>query len=240
MEPYQLLRFLYGLFLGGLLVFAGLLTYHYRNEPNYVIGFRIGYTFLSREAWRKANAFGGIALTLLGVVTIALSPFLSTTWLIVVLLLGITVILGVAYLLAKEAYEKEELSEEALEKPEKIIEPPDIRKYLYAQITMITAYLPLLGKAPWELLLIMLFMLFMTFFSGKPLVLQISPRFTDKLAKASAEFMTFLTFLCFMSGVLTFFGAGTGVGVLFALISIPIMFIEMFRFLLRAGEEGYE
>lgn len=53
MEPYQLLRFLYSLFLGGLL------TYHYRNEPNYVIGFRIGYTFLSREARGKANAFGG-------------------------------------------------------------------------------------------------------------------------------------------------------------------------------------
>lgn len=52
--------------------------------------------------------------------------------------------------------------------------------------------------------------------------------------------MTFLTFLCVMSGVLTFFEAGTEVGVLFALILIPLMFIEMFRSLLRAEEEGYE
>ncbi|ANF22716.1 hypothetical protein [Thermococcus piezophilus] len=68
-----------------------------------------------------------MALTLFGVAIIVISPFLSTTWPIVVFLLGIAVISGVAYLLAKEAYEKEELSEKALEKPKKIIELPDIR-----------------------------------------------------------------------------------------------------------------
>jgi len=212
-----------------------LLTYLCRDEPGYVIGFRIGYTYLSKEAWRRANAFGGIALVILGVAVIAISIFLSIIWLMAVLFLGMAVVFVVVYLLAKKTYESE-----APGKPERVIEPPDIRKYLYAQIIMIMLYLPMLGRALQELLLIMLFMLFMTFFSGKPLVLQLSPRFTDKLARASAELMTFLTFLCFVSGAMAFFGAGTGSGILFALIIIPLMFVEMFRFLLKAGEKGYE
>ncbi|WP_461865273.1 SdpI family protein [Thermococcus sp.] len=137
-----------------------MLTYLCRDEPGYVIGFRIGYTYLSKEAWRRANAFGGIALVILGVAVIAISIFLSIIWLMAVLFLGMAVVFVVVYLLAKKTYESE-----APGKPERVIEPPDIRKYLYAQIIMIMLYLPMLGRAPQELLLIMLFM---TFFSGKP------------------------------------------------------------------------
>ncbi|ACJ17420.1 hypothetical membrane protein, conserved [Thermococcus onnurineus NA1] len=54
MEPYLLLRILYALFMGAFLIAMGMLTFTARDEPG--IGFRIGYTYLSKQAREKLIA----------------------------------------------------------------------------------------------------------------------------------------------------------------------------------------
>ena len=42
------------------LLFVGVITLAFRNRRQYLIGFRIGYTYMSDRAWRKANTFAGL------------------------------------------------------------------------------------------------------------------------------------------------------------------------------------
>jgi uncharacterized membrane protein len=48
------------------MICVGALTYAFRNTPNPYIGVRMGYTYLSKEAWRKANTFAGVYCILMG------------------------------------------------------------------------------------------------------------------------------------------------------------------------------
>jgi uncharacterized membrane protein len=69
----------YSLFLGAILLAAGIATYYLapRVGPNPIFGVRIGYAYASREIWDKTNRFGGALMALVGVAT-ALFGFLLT------------------------------------------------------------------------------------------------------------------------------------------------------------------
>ncbi len=53
MEGVELLRIIWAAFLGLFLIAMGFLTFTAKDEPG--IGFRTGYTYLSKRARRKAN-----------------------------------------------------------------------------------------------------------------------------------------------------------------------------------------
>ncbi|WP_367883227.1 SdpI family protein [Thermococcus peptonophilus] len=52
---------------------AGLLTYSFRNKRNYLIGFRIGYTYMSDRAWRETNTFAGLFMMVFSVLLLGLA-----------------------------------------------------------------------------------------------------------------------------------------------------------------------
>ena len=130
------------LFTGLTLLIAGVLTLAFRNRQSSFIGFRIGYTYNSERAWRKAN-------TLAGVFSIAYSLFLLLLALLGVSL-GVFIAIAMGFVLAevlldtwiaRREYELEELSREAPEKPpgEKI--GVHIKPYLLLQLAALGAYL---------------------------------------------------------------------------------------------------
>ncbi|WP_232461759.1 SdpI family protein [Thermococcus pacificus] len=105
-------------FIGLTLLAAGLLTLAFRNRQNPFIGVRIGYTYMSKEAWRKANTAGGLFfvgfslfLVIMAIAGASIGAFL------IVLIVGVLAGVGVSVAVAKRTYELEELSEEAPEKP---------------------------------------------------------------------------------------------------------------------------
>jgi len=59
----------------------GFLTFTAKDEPG--IGFRVGYTYLSKRARIKANRVSGIGVMITGLGLMVLSPFLSMNWLMV-------------------------------------------------------------------------------------------------------------------------------------------------------------
>ncbi|ACJ17421.1 hypothetical membrane protein, conserved [Thermococcus onnurineus NA1] len=122
---------------------AGLLTLAFRNKRQYFIGFRIGYTYQSDDAWRKANTFAGIF-------TIALSLFLlvlaiagvSLNVFVLVMIAGILLLLFLGTLIAKKAYEIEDLSNNAPERPTEPINV-NVRPYIIVQLSAVVFYLVL-------------------------------------------------------------------------------------------------
>ena len=163
MNPYPLLRVLYGLFLGLAFVIGGTMTLTSRGEPG--IGLRIGYTYLSERARERANRVTGIGSILLGLL-LMLSPFFLPLYaMFVLLMVGVISLLGTGYTVAKREYELEELSMEAPAKPGRKIERPRARKYLILQSTFAGFSIALLiaGKLPQEtgFLIIILLQLFL-------------------------------------------------------------------------------
>jgi len=105
MNEYEPLRVLYGLFLGAFIIIAGVLTLTSKDEPG--IGFRIGYTYLSERARRKANRVSGIGTILTGVALIILSPFLPMAGLIAIMLLvSLGAIFYAVFIALTSAYEE--------------------------------------------------------------------------------------------------------------------------------------
>ncbi len=124
-----------------LLIIAGIITYALRNRPNPYIGVRFGYTYLSKEAWRKANTFAGICVTILGLILLIISLTLKIpiTVFFAILLIALTVLVVLSYKIAKETYEIEDMKTPVqVAKPLRI---EGIKFYLTVQIVPIFLYL---------------------------------------------------------------------------------------------------
>jgi len=242
---YELLRILYGLFLGVFLIVMGALTFTAKDEPG--IGFRIGYTYLSERARRRANRVSGAGIMLTGVLLILLSFFLPMPWLMAVLLSCFGVIIPVTYLVAKREYELEELSEEAPEKPERKIRPPRVGKYLALQTVFVGLSLVLLinGKLPDReisiLIFVQLFILGLTLLASRPIVFQLAPKFKGKMALGFAKAMTVVSGMISLLLAVSALKGNTNplFVVLLLLISLGAVFYAAFVALTSAYEEGY-
>ncbi len=245
MNGYELLRILYGLFLGVFLIVMGALTFTAKDEPG--IGFRIGYTYLSERARRRANRVSGAGIMLTGVLLILLSFFLPMPWLMAVLLSCFGVIIPVTYLVAKREYELEELSEEAPEKPERKIRPPRVGKYLALQTVFVGLSLVLLinGKLPDReisiLIFVQLFILGLTLLASRPIVFQLAPKFKGKMALGFAKAMTVVSGMISLLLAVSALKGNTNplFVVLLLLISLGAVFYAAFVALTSAYEEGY-
>ena len=134
-------------------ILMGVLLYAFRNTPNPYIGIRIGYTYLSEEAWRKANAFAGIYCIVLGLTLLAVSLIFHPSKLIfLAIILILAAVLAVqSYRIAKETYEREDMktpvSAARLEKVE--AKPADLKLYLLIQLIPVVVYL-ILALALWN------------------------------------------------------------------------------------------
>ncbi|GAB6136259.1 SdpI family protein [Thermococcus prieurii] len=246
MNGHELLRILYGLFLGIFLIIAGVLTFTSKGEPG--IGFRIGYTYLSERARRKANRVSGIGIVLTGVAFIVLSPFLPMPWLMAVIVLGLGVTVLLAYLVAKREYELEELSEEAPEKPGRRIEPPSVRKHITLQLMFagVSFALILTGEVPRDpgiilVASIQLFLLALTVLVSRPLVFQLAPKFKGEMAFGFARAMTVVSAMIALQLAVVALSpkASPLLVVLMLLVSLGAVFYAAFVSLTSAYEEGY-
>ncbi|ACS33022.1 Conserved hypothetical protein [Thermococcus gammatolerans EJ3] len=223
----------------------GALTFTAKDEPG--IGFRIGYTYLSERARRRANRVSGAGIMLTGVLLILLSFFLPMPWLMAVLLSCFGVIIPVTYLVAKREYELEELSEEAPEKPERKIRPPRVGKYLALQTVFVGLSLVLLinGKLPDReisiLIFVQLFLLALTVPFSQPLVFQLAPKFKGKMALGFAKAMTVVSAMVALQLAVAALKpkASPLLVVLMLLVSLGAIFYAVFVALTSAYEEGY-
>ena len=129
-------------FIGMTLLASGLLTLAFRNRPNSLIGVRIGYTYMSEEAWRKANTAGGLFFVGFSVflVTMALMRASIEVFLIA-LIVGVLAGVGISTAVAKRTYELEELSTEAPEKPAGERIEVNLKPYLALQLAFLGLYL---------------------------------------------------------------------------------------------------
>ncbi|WP_457750825.1 SdpI family protein [Thermococcus sp.] len=245
MNGYELLRILYGLFLGLFLIIMGALTYTSKGEPG--IGFRIGYTYLSERARRKANRVSGIGTIISGILLILFSPFLPMGWLVAFLLLGLGATVFFAYTTAKREYELEELSKEA-EKPGRKIEPPRVGKYIALQAVFagLSFVLVLTGELPRDsgfalIALLQLFLLALTALVSRPIVFQLAPRFKGKMAIGFAKAFTVVSAMVTLQLVVVVLkpNATPLLAIPLLLISLGAIFYAAFLALTSAYEEGY-
>ncbi|NJE45843.1 DUF1648 domain-containing protein [Thermococcus sp. GR7] len=122
---------------------AGLLTFAFRNKRQYFIGFRIGYTYQSDDAWRKANTFAGIFMMALSLFLLVLAiAGVSLNVFVLVMIAGILLLLFLGTLIAKKAYEIEDLSNNAPERPTEPINV-NVRPYIIVQLSAVVFYLVL-------------------------------------------------------------------------------------------------
>ena len=135
-------------------ILIGVLTYAFRNRPNPYIGMRIGYTYLSKEAWRRANSFAGVYCIVLGFALLAVSLIFHPSRLVFlsIILIMATILAVQSYRIAKEAYEMEDLkipvnSARLLKKME--VKPVDVKPYLLIQLIPVVVYL-ILVLALWN------------------------------------------------------------------------------------------
>ncbi|MBO8174027.1 MAG: DUF1648 domain-containing protein [Thermococcus sp.] len=138
MDGIEVFNMMFEMFIASLMFIAGLLTYLFRDKPNMAIGFRIGYTFASKEAWRKVNTFTGKAFMVFGVLLFIFSlngynPLIFS----IVMVAGILLITLTGYRMAKEIVEKESLKEPVFGEP-KPIEGINVKPYLAIQIATLT------------------------------------------------------------------------------------------------------
>ncbi|WP_297475316.1 DUF1648 domain-containing protein [Thermococcus sp.] len=129
-------------FIGLTLLIAGLLTLAFRNRQNSLIGVRIGYTYMSEEAWRKANTAGGLFFVGFSVFLIIMAlTGASIQAFLLALIVGVLAGVGVSVAVAKRTYELEELSREAPEKPTGERIEANIKPYLLVQLAFLGLYL---------------------------------------------------------------------------------------------------
>ncbi|WP_456426976.1 DUF1648 domain-containing protein [Desulfurobacterium sp.] len=134
-------------------ILMGVLLYAFRNTPNPYIGIRIGYTYLSKEAWRRANTFAGIYCMVSGFVLLAVSLIFhpSRSVFLAIILILAAVLAVQSYRIAKETYKREDLkthvSAARLKKME--AKSADVNLYLLVQIIPVVVYL-ILALALWN------------------------------------------------------------------------------------------
>ncbi|NJE61516.1 SdpI family protein [Thermococcus sp. 21S7] len=223
-----------------------MLTFTSKGEPG--IGFRIGYTYLSERARRKANRVSGIGTILTGIALVLLSPFLPMPWPFAVIIAGLGGTLLLAYLTAKREYELEELSKEAPEKPGRRIEPPRVGKYITLQAFFagLSFVLLLAGKLPRDpgvvlIAILQLFLLALTVFVSRPLVFQLAPKFNGKMALGFARAMAAVSAMVVLQLAVAALNpkASPLLVILMLLISLGAVFYAAFTALTSAYEEGY-
>ncbi|WP_297467327.1 DUF1648 domain-containing protein [Thermococcus sp.] len=130
------------MFISVTFLLAGLLTLAVRNKQNPFIGVRVGYTYVSKEAWRKANTVGGLFFVFFSLILVGLSLLdASEVTFMLVMVAGLIGGLIVPIAVAKKTYEMEELSMEAPEKPAGRRILVNIRPYLFLQLTFLGVYL---------------------------------------------------------------------------------------------------
>ena len=133
-------------FIGLTLLAAGLLTLSFRNRQNSLIGVRIGYTYMSKEAWRKANTAGGLFFVGFSVFLIIMAlTGASIEAFLIAIIVGVLAGVGVSVAVAKRTYELEELSEEAPEKPTGERIEANVKPYLLVQLAFLGLYLLLVA-----------------------------------------------------------------------------------------------
>ena len=139
-------------FISVIFIVVGVLTYAFRNIPNPYIGVRFGYTYLSKEAWKKANTFAAFYCMVFGGL-LAFLDFafqLSDEIFVIVLLAGIAPMVVITYKIAKETYEKEDMRSPMYEAKLKPVERhKGVKGYLAIQILMVAAYL-MIATAIWN------------------------------------------------------------------------------------------
>ena len=125
--------------IGVLFVVIGFLTYLFRNSPNPYIGVRLGYTYLSNKAWKKANTFAAFYCILFGLLLtlFALTLHPPNSVFVLTLIVGIVPLTIVSYRIAKKAYEMDDTRTPAIKIKSKV----DTKKYLTVQLVLIAAYL---------------------------------------------------------------------------------------------------
>ncbi|NOY10530.1 MAG: DUF1648 domain-containing protein [Archaeoglobi archaeon] len=137
------------MFLSLLLIFMGIVTLLVRDRPNPYVGVRMGYTYLSREAWRKANTFAGVYSVLVGAVmllaVLLLNPPIHVF--IIVYFLSLFPLVYVSYRIAKKTYEMEDMSSPPREM--KPFTAGSVRKPVLLQTIPLLAYL-LIAALSWN------------------------------------------------------------------------------------------
>ncbi|WP_297506198.1 DUF1648 domain-containing protein [Thermococcus sp.] len=128
------------------ILLAGLLTLAFRDRQNPYIGVRIGYTYMSGEAWRKANTVGGLFFVGLSLVMITLAVIgVSITTFTLVLVTGVLIGAGLSITIARRVYEMEEISTEAPAKPEGERIEVKVGPYMLIQLAFLGLYLLLVA-----------------------------------------------------------------------------------------------
>ncbi len=122
------------------LLAAGLLTFVFRNRRNSLVGFRVGYTYMSERAWRETNTFAGLFMMFFSVFLLGLSTIgVDVATFTIAMLAGVLVLTVFGFRIAKRAYEEEELSVEVPEKPFEKIEL-NVKPYLALQLLGMAVY----------------------------------------------------------------------------------------------------
>ncbi len=129
------------LFVELMFVVVGVLTYVFRNTPNPYIGIRLGYTYLSKEAWKRANTFAALYCISLGMLLLFLDLTLqlSNNAFVLLILVGLVPMIVITYRIAKETYEKEDIKVPMDEEP-KPLEMVGIMANLLVQLVMVMLY----------------------------------------------------------------------------------------------------
>ncbi len=102
----------YELLLSLIMIVAGLAMFAVRNRPNPVIGVRFGYTYLSKEAWKKSNTFAGLYCLILGLCFLVISLIVRIPFeiFITMFIISVSPMVYYSYKIAKKTYEMEDLS----------------------------------------------------------------------------------------------------------------------------------
>jgi|GEM_PF-5380924 uncharacterized membrane protein len=132
--------------LGVIIFFAGVISYAFRDKPEFKyglrIGFRIPYTLASPEAWKVGNTFVGIALMILGIAVIIMGFFLDENQVVSVSVFGLVAVILIGTYVSKRALEIETFKPAKGEvKPLKEF---NVKPWLFAGSIIFAAYLLIL------------------------------------------------------------------------------------------------
>ncbi|ASJ16317.1 hypothetical protein A3L04_04135 [Thermococcus chitonophagus] len=159
------------IWLGLMMLIIGILTLAVRNTQNPFIGVRFSYTYLSKEAWRRANTMAGTLSVILGAIVL-IQAYLGTSKGIVLstLAVGMFLLAVSTYSVAKKAYEIETMKEEPRGEVEEIT--PGFPRVIYLQWLMFP--LSVMLKLPSEnILLVAMIPLMSTIIAKDPLLLRL-------------------------------------------------------------------
>lgn len=127
------------------LLMAGLLTLTFRNRRQFLIGFRIGYTYQSERAWKKTNTFAGVFMVVFSLFLLLLAFMeVPINGFVIVMIAGTFIMTVAGTLIAKRTYEEEDISTEAPKRPGELIRI-DIKPYLLIQLSALALYFILLA-----------------------------------------------------------------------------------------------